>query len=156
MKKTEEKTEAGLNTKSAVARLLAVQALYQALHSGQSIPAVIDEYLAHRVGMEVEGEKLPLPDGVLFKNILNGAQEQMADIDVLIRANSRKAVDGRDIELLLKGILICGTYELMSHQAIDSPLIINDYLNVAHGFYGKSEVGYVNAVLDAVSKALRS
>ena len=155
-KKTEKKAEATLNTKTAVARLLAVQALYQAMHSGQPVSSVINEYLEHRVGMEIEGEKLQPPDGALFKNILNGAQERMADIEVLIRANSRKDVNGRDIELLLKTILICGTFELLSHQAIDSPIIINDYLNITHAFYGKSEVGYVNAVLDAVSKALRS
>ena len=95
--------------------------------------------------------------------------ERRGDIEGLITANSRKRAaptpeinsetaeigpEIRDFEPLLKAILICGVAEILANK-VDSPIIINDYLNVAHGFYGQGEVNLVNAILDSVVSALK-
>lgn len=61
----------------------------------------------------------------------------------------------KELEPLLKSILLCGVCELLEHQDIDAPLIINDYLNVTHAFYEQQQVNFVNGVLGKVTSVLR-
>lgn len=137
------------------ARLLAVQALYQMKQNKQSVKAVYDEYIQHRVDEEIDGQKLVSPDSVLFKKILYGVEERFVELDSVIRANLQKDASDRKVEPLLYSVLICGAYELLAHAEIDAPIIINDYLNVGHSFFEKNEVALINGVLDSVSKVFR-
>ena len=136
------------------ARLSAVQALYQVSQNRQPMRVVLDEYLHHRSGMEVQGERLVLPDEVLLKAILYGVEECRAELESVVDANLKKDAQDRVVEPLLRSILICGAYELLI-QNIDKPIIINDYLNVAHSFYERNEVALINGVLDSVASVFR-
>jgi N utilization substance protein B len=141
--------------KALSARLLAVQALYQSFQLTQPISAAMQEYLDHRIEMDIEGEKLIKPDGVLFSRILTGIEARLQDLGPIITAHVKKKHETRPSEPLIKAIITCGCYEIFAHQDIDSPVIINDYLNVAHGFYDKGEVAFINGVLDSIAKTLR-
>ena len=70
------------------------------------------------------------------------------------------AVDARlspqRLEPLLKAILRAGTYELQHCSDVSTGVIVNDYVDVAHGFFDAKEPGLVNAVLDRLAKTLRS
>lgn len=145
-------TDRDKHLKTLSARLRAVQALYQAMHSGQTIPSVIEEYLYIRTA-DPEDQDVPKPDGVLFKAILNGVAARGADLDALIASHIKK--ENKDTEFLLKAILMCAAWELLANTAVDAPVVINDYLDVAHGFYGKSEIGFLNGVLDALARTVR-
>jgi len=140
------------NAKKLTARLGAVQALYEASQNKKEVELLVNEYLEHRVSMEIEGEEVVQMDGALFKKTLNGAYNNAKDIEDIIHQNYAK---DKDIEPLLKSILLCGGYELMAHQDIDAAIIINDYVNITHSFYEKSESSLVNGILDAVKKAMR-
>ncbi len=144
------KSKPSANAKASSARLAAVQALYQADQNKQSIRSVVDEYLNHRSGMEVEGEQMVQPDGALLKKILYGVDERRPELESIIDSNLNKDAQDRTIEPLLKSILICGTFELLI-QDVDSPIVINDYLNVGHSFYDRNEVALINGVLDSIS-----
>lgn len=146
--------KASPKAKALSARLRAVQALYQAGQNKQSMRAVLDEYLRHRVDMEIDGEKLVQPDGALLKKILYGVDERRPELDAVIEANLNKDAQDRDVEPLLKAVLTCAAYELLV-QDVDSPIIINDYLNVAHAFYERGEVALINGVLDSVARAFQ-
>ncbi len=61
----------------------------------------------------------------------------------------------KELEPLLKSILLCGVCELLEHQDIDAPLIINDYLNVTHAFYEQQQVNFVNGVLGKIASVVR-
>ena len=147
--------------KKKAARMLAAQALYQQLHNPQPAELLANEYLSTRTAMSVEGEDgqevMALPDGVHFKKVVIGADKAQEELSALIAAQMKK--DGQDAakepELLLKAILLCGAYELVYLQDIDSPIIINDYVDVAHGFYEGGEAKLVNAVLDKIAKTVR-
>lgn len=145
--------------KALSARLHAVQALYQMMQNGEATAAqVLDQYLDDaRKGVEIDGEELVQPDGALFKAIFLGAQGRSEELGEVISANFQKGKEGKNtqIEPLLKAILLAASYELLAHNEIDAPIIINDYLNVTHGFYEQGEVNLVNGVLDSVGKALR-
>jgi len=133
------------------ARLYAVQAFYQATQNSQTMRAVLDEYLRYRKDFEIDGVKLVPPDGALFQKILYGVDERRPELESIIDANLVKDATDREIEPLLKAILVCGAYELLIAET-DAPIIINDYLNVAHAFYDRGEVALINGVLDSVSK----
>jgi len=137
------------------ARLLAVQALYQMKQNKQPVKVVYDEYIKHRSEQEVDGQKLVSPDGKLFKHILYGVEERFVELDSVIKANLKKDASDRVVEPLLFSVLVCGAYELLAHSDVDAPIIINDYLNVAHAFFEKNEVALVNGVLDSVAKVFR-
>lgn len=138
------------NAKAISARLSAVQALYQAVQNEQSMRMVLDEYLNHRSDMEIDGQKLVTPDGALLKKILYGVDERRAELEAIVDANLNKDAQDRTVEPLLKAILTCGAYELLVKD-VDAPIIINDYLNVAHSFYDRNEVALINGVLDSIS-----
>ncbi len=139
--------------KNQSARLLAVQAVYQASLNEQALDSVVAEYLEHRVSMEVDGEEIVEPDRGLFTAIVKGVQVRKDDLGSLIAVHTQ--AKGERFEPLLKAIIMCASYELLAECDIDSPIIINDYLNVAHAYFEAGEVGLINAILDNVAKATR-
>lgn len=140
--------------KALSARLRAVQALFQADQNKQSMRAVLDEYLRYRSDMEIDGQKLVQPDGALLKKILFGVDERRPELESVVDANLNKDAQDRHVEPLLRAVMICAAYELLV-QEVDSPIIINDYLNVAHSFFERGEVALINGVLDSISKVFQ-
>ena len=151
-----DKQDGGVSPKAKAlsSRLCAVQAYYQSTQNKQSLRAIVSEYLQHRSDMVIDGEALVQPDGALLQKILFGVDERHIELETIVDANLKKDASDRKVEPLLKAILVCGAYELMVQEQ-DAPLIINDYLNVAHAFYERSEVGLINGVLDSISKIFR-
>lgn len=137
---------------------MAVQAVYQMqMEREQPAALIINEYLSHRSGMEVDGEKMVPPDEKLFKNIVLGVNERLTDLDGIVQANRpQKPGQTPPNEPLLKSVLLCGSYELLAHQDIDYPIIISSYIDVAKGFFQGNEPGLVNGVLDSVRKVTRT
>ena len=143
-----------VKVRKASARLLAVQAVYQAALNEQALSSVAQEYLEHRLGMDIEGEEIVEADRALFSAIVRGVEERKDDLGHVIATHMKNG--GERSEILLKSLLMCAAFELLAHADIDSPIILNDYLNVAHAFFEKGEVSLINGILDSVSKALRS
>lgn len=139
------------------ARLSAVQALYQAMQNDQPIKDAANEFMEDRLEMEIDGEKLVAPDSVALKAILYGVDERFSDLEAVVNGHFQQGKEdaNKKIEPLLKAIFLCGTYELITRQDIDAPIIINDYLNVTHAFYEQGEASLVNGVLDSISKIVR-
>jgi N utilization substance protein B len=138
------------------ARLAAVQGLYEITYNRRPMRAVVEEALAHKEQTESPGFG-HAPDPSLLKRILFGVEERSVELEILLKSVTRRRVGGSATgpEPLLRAGLLCGLYELMAHEDIDAPIIINDYLAVLRAFYGASEVGFANGILDSVARALR-
>ncbi len=134
------------------ARLTAVQAIYQMAMSDMTEREAYEDYVTRRMGKEVEGDNYVPADTELFSKILDGVSKNRDSIRDMVLG----ALNGQKPEPLLQSIMFCGVYELMHHHHIDVPVIINDYVNVTHGFYDQSEANLVNAVLDRQAKNLRA
>jgi len=145
-------SKGSLKARKTAARLFAVQAVYQAIQNKQPPSALHDEFITHRIGMDLEDGVMISPDQPLFRDILSGVTERWGDLQQMITPRLKI---NHDIEPLLTAILVCGTFELLAHQTIDAPIIISDYLNITSSFFESSEPKLVNAVLDALSKELR-
>lgn len=144
------------NAKNAAARLKAAQAVFEHLSTQKPLDEIAKYYIANRLDMTSdgtpEGEDMVPADKALFSKISSGVEARMDDISELMTAAKPNAFDK---ELLLKAIALCGSFELLVHVDIDSPVILNDYLNVTHSFFDQGEVKLMNGVLDKIAKSAR-
>ena len=140
-----------------------MQAVYQSIVLSKKPEELIEEYITYRLGEDIDGEEAVMPDGTLFTAIVLAAGKNRNDLDpVLTDALKRGQKQETDVktdlfasEPLLYSILLCGAGELLTAHDIDPPIIISDYLHVAHAFYGQGEAKLVNAVLDRLAGILR-
>ncbi|SMH52503.1 transcription antitermination factor NusB [Azospirillum agricola] len=137
-------------------RLGAVQALYQIDLTGTPVETVVGEFVAHRLGEEIDGAKFVAGDPQLFADIVRGAIHRRAEVDSVLTA----ALDPRfpldRLELLLRAILRAGAYEIAVHLDTHPRILISEYVDVAHAFFAGREPAMVNGVLDHVARALRA
>jgi N utilization substance protein B len=135
----------------SVARLAAIQALYQMELSGAGVEAVVREFAAHRFDRDLEGERLAAADEVFFAELLRGVVADRQNIDTRISAH---LADGWRLERLdatVRAILRCGVFEL---GTIGTPaqVAIDEYVEIAKSFFGQGpETGFVNGLLDAAA-----
>lgn len=139
----------------SVARLAAVQALYQHAMEGTPVASLLDEFHRHRLGVEVEDIPFADADRVHFDDIVKGVLARAEEVDARI---AEKLAEGWRIERLDKTmvqILRAGTYELLARADVAAPTVITEYVDVAHAFFDEREAKFVNGVLDAVAKTVR-
>ncbi|WP_417461794.1 transcription antitermination factor NusB [Kordiimonas sp.] len=140
----------------SAARLGAVQALYQLEMSDEpKIKMVIEEYIRHRLGAEIEGEQYVDADADLFADIVEGAWQRLDELNDAIKPCLSKDWSLERIEAIVRAILRAGTYELIARPDVPTAVIINEYVDVAHAFYERTEASFVNGVLDKIAKAVR-
>lgn len=145
------------------ARLYAVQGVYQMLANDQSAGSVLEEILYKRIYEPVEDETIVMPDGALLTAVINGVAERREELSEIVLSNYHKNLaslkdDNAQPEApegLVFSVLLCGTYELLSQEDVDPPIIISDYINVGHAFFDRGETKLINGVLDKISKSLR-
>lgn len=141
----------------SAARLGAVQALYQLdMAEKPNVKIVINEFSNHRLGKEIEGDQYSNADITLFSDIVDGAFERLDEIDTNIKKFLTPDWPIDRIEKLLKAILRAGCYEIIARPDVPTPVIINEYVDVAHAFYDRIETSFVNGILDKLAKELRS
>jgi N utilization substance protein B len=145
---------AGLRKRS-VARLAAVQALYQIDLSAAPAETVIAEFLRHRLGREIDGEQYGEADPALFADIVTGTTERRAELDSAISGVLTPDWPLERLETVLRAILRAGAYELLARLDVPARVVISEYLDIAHAFYAGKEPGLVNGVLDRLAHVLR-
>ncbi len=142
-------------TERSAARLAAVQALYQMDVAGKGIVDALAEFEAHWIGREVDGVEFQPAENAFFRDLLSGVVEQQRAVDQRIDATLAEGWPLRRIEAVLRAIMRAGTYELMFRKDVPARVVITEYVDVTHSFYGDDEPGLVNAVLDAITRAVR-
>lgn len=137
----------------SAARLSAVQALYQAESTGESADQIIGEFLEHR--LDREGENEGPVDVDLFTDVVRGTCGRGAEIDDLLSAHLAAGWPLERLDRTLKVLLRAATYELVARADIPAAVILDEYMEVAHAFFGGDEPGFANGVLDQVNHAVR-
>jgi N utilization substance protein B len=141
--------------KRSLARLAAVQALYQIELAGSEPEAVIAEFLAHRLGQEIDGERYADADRAFFRALVSGGSERREDIDRSIAAALPADWPLARLESVLRAIMRAGAYELLACPDVPARVAINEYVEIAHAFFSGKEPGMVNGVLDRLARTLR-
>lgn len=140
----------------SVARLAAVQALYQMEIGGGDWQTVRREFETHRLGAEIEGARYRDADLALFRDILQGVVARQSAIDKLTdRALVERWPLGR-IDATLRALFRAAGHELMARPDIPPKVAIGEYVDVAKAFFSDGkEAKFVNAVLDHMARAAR-
>ncbi|WP_372340434.1 transcription antitermination factor NusB [Parvularcula sp. IMCC14364] len=141
-----------------MARLAAVQALYQMEHAGSGLEGVIREYRDHRLGGELDGAMLRDADAEFFEDMLRGTVELQHKIDNFINRLLREGWSLKRLDATVRSILRCGVYELIRRADVPYRSIIDQYTDIAVSFFeeGSDEAGLVNALLDKASSEVRT
>jgi N utilization substance protein B len=136
----------------SVARLAAVQALYQMEQAGVGSEAVIREFADHRFDKDIEGQRLARADEPFFADIVRGVVEGQEAVDRAIRRRLAKGWRLDRIDAIARSILRAGAFELMRRPDVPAEVAIDEYVEIAKSFFEGPEPGFVNAALDAIAK----
>lgn len=139
----------------SAARLAAVQALYQMETAGQGVEATIREFKDHRLGGEIEGERIHAADAAFFADILRGAVETQKRLDPYLQRQLAQGWRLSRLDATVRAILRAGLYELIRRTDVPYKVVINEYVEIANAFFDGDEPGFVNAILDAAAREAR-
>lgn len=139
----------------SAARLAAVQALYQMDVAQTPLDDIVEEFVEHRLGGEIEGEIYEAADEAHFEDLVRGVVREQRAIDEGVNGSLASGWALARLDSTLRAILRAGTYELRRCKDIPLKVIISEYVDVAHAFFEGDEPGVVNAVLDRLGQGLR-
>lgn len=139
----------------SAARLAAVQALYQMDVGGTDAETVVEEFVHHRFGADLDDAPYPETEEDLFALIVRGVVADQVQID---RAIARCLAEGwtlERIDSIVRAILRAGAFELMHKADVPARVAISEYLDLTHAFFAGPEPAFVNGVLDKLAHRLR-
>jgi len=142
-------------------RVAAVQALFQAEQAGDNPETVIDQFVKHRLG-DLTGQdgfedgRIPDADERLFILVVRETVRRQDAIDRLLSDTLPEDWPLARLDPVLRALMRAGLAELSMADGPPAKVVINEYLDIARGFYTGPEAGLANAVLDKVARSLRS
>ncbi|HEX3575312.1 MAG TPA: transcription antitermination factor NusB [Rhodopila sp.] len=142
-------------------RVAAVQALFQSEQAGDSAETVIDQFVRHRLG-DLEGQdgfedgRIPDAEVPLFTRVVREAVRRQDVIDPLLVDALPEDWPLTRIDPVLRAVMRAGAAELSMKDGPPAKVVINEYLDIARGFFTGPEPGLANAVLDRLARSLRA
>lgn len=139
----------------SLARIAAVQALYQMDMAGTDLNHVIREFETLRFTANDQVAAVGETDAQFFADILRGVVRRQRDIDPAIDEQLATGWRLVRVDSILRAILRGGVFELMERRDVPARVAINEYIEVAHAFFDGDEPKVVNGVLDRLARRLR-
>ena len=142
------------------ARVAAVQALFQSEQGPASPETVIDEFIRFRFG-NVQGSegfedgRVHDVDVKLFSNVVRTAVREQDKLDAMITDLLTADWKIDRLDPVLRALMRAGAAELTMKDGAPARVVINEYLDVAHGFFEGDEPRMANGVLDRMAHMLR-
>jgi len=90
-----------------------------------------------------------------IKDVVKGTLERSDLIEEQINSHLKDDISLTKTDKLLKIILFAAIFELMFRHNTPKKVIINEYVLASEHFLEKIQIGYLNAILDKISKKLR-
>lgn len=128
------------------ARSLAVQALYQWQVTGQT---------AYDIGQQfAQDQDLKGSDRDYFEELLTQVPHHADELDGYLVPSLDRPL--KEVDPVERAILRLGVYELRYRKDVPYRVVINESIELAKTFGGEQGHKYVNSILDAVAKVLRT
>jgi N utilization substance protein B len=142
-------------------RVAAVMALYQSDYMAESAETVIDQFIRHRIGVfpgssGFDDGRIPEADVPLFTSLVRKAAQHGETIDGIVSAHLDKDWPLTKLDPVLRALLRAACTEFWGGKEPPARVVINEYLDIAHGFFGGDEPRFANGVLDAMARTLRA
>ncbi len=139
----------------SVARLAAVQALYQREMEPVPVANLLYEFHHHRLGATIDDVEYADAEVDFFDDLVKGVIARAADLDALIADRLAKGWSLERLDRPMRQILRAGAYELIARPDVPVATIISEYVDVAKAFYDQREAGFANGLLDAIARDVR-
>jgi N utilization substance protein B len=146
-------------------RVAAVQALFQSEQGPENPETVIDQFVRHRLGVvpgdagkageAFEAGRVPDADIPLFARIVRAAAMQQETIDRMLSEALPAEWPLARLDPVLRALLRAGAAELSMADGPPVRVVINEYLDIAHGFFVGDEPRMANGLLDRLAHLLR-
>ena len=91
-----------------------------------------------------------------IKDIVNGTIERNDLITEELEINFKEDLILSHLDKLFQVIIKCAVFELLYKPKTSSKIIIKEYLNASNAFLNTSQTKYLNALLDKISKKIRT
>ena len=142
------------------ARVAAVQALFQTEQGPTSAETVIDEFVRFRFGATEGSEgfedgRVHEVDVRLFSAIVRAAVSEQDKLDAMIAEMLTADWKIERLDPVLRALVRAGAAELTMKNGAPAKVVINEYLDVAHGFFEGDEPRMANGLLDRMAHQLR-
>ena len=90
-----------------------------------------------------------------IKDVVQGSIERKELIQNFINNELSENINENKTELMIKLMIMAGIYEFMFMHKIPIKVVISEYLKVADFFVHESQKGFLNAILEKISKVSR-
>ena len=104
------------------------------------------------------GTKIEFPKNQykkFIKDVVNGTLERSELIEEKIIQYLDNDIDLKKTDKLLKIVLFAAVFELLFKHNNPKKVIISEYVLASEYFLEKVQIGYLNAILDKISKVIR-
>jgi len=134
--------------------------LFQSEQAQENPETVIDQFVRHRLGETAaehgyEDGRIPDAEIPLFAQIVRQAVRQQDTIDLMVADALPSDWPLARIDPVLRALLRAGGAELADTGGAPAKVVINEYLDIARGFFTGPEPGLANAVMDRLARLLR-
>ena len=136
------------------ARLAAVQVIFQYYFSKSDINKIISDF-SNLNEDSLKKKKNNSYDKKLFKKIVLGVCNNQNKIKLLIENNLSENWFYERVDPTMRSIISLGVYELSFCENTPHNVIIDEYVSIAGLFFNKTNTGFVNGILDTISKIIR-
>jgi N utilization substance protein B len=142
--------------KKTIARLAAVQAIYQYTlqNSQQNIDDIAQKVIAFYQDENINNEhslKITLNIGH-FDSLVKLVIKNLEDIDQIISAHLTTTKNLSYMPVLLVALFRVSVCELLFFANIPAKVVINEFTDIAHEMLNENEIGFVNSMLDKIAK----
>lgn len=149
-----EPSSATSRTRSrTIARMAATQALYQCEQTGANPESVIMEFIRHRhiaSTASFDDGHIPDADLNLLEEIVRNTVKRRDSVDRTLGNLLPESWPMDRLDPVLRALLRAAIGEMMTE--LPAQIAINEYLDVAHGFFSGDEPKMVNGILDRFAR----
>lgn len=131
-------------------RQIAVQGIYNILLLGKT-PENMEVFLNELITSASAKQPVTL-DRDYCRNLLEGILFRQGDLETLLKKHSTSKLHSP----LVKAILLAGAFELLVMTELSAKTIVSEYVTQAELYFDVPERPFIHAVLDAISKDVRS
>lgn len=148
-------TKSTPGARRSAARLASVQALYQMDIAGTDLNDVIEQFSLNLLsGTEAPGEQVR-KDSVFFNEVVRGVVRRQREIDPVVDEQLAEGWRLVRVDSTLRAILRAAMFELIDRPDVPVKVVINEYIDVAHAFFGEDEPRVVNGILHHLAERYR-
>ncbi len=138
-----------------MARLAAVQAVFQMLQGEDKASDVVDQFLRFRSGEQDDAGMPAEADRAFFSSLVRGVETDQAALFGLVEGALASDWTLGRMDRLMRAVLVTAVHEMKSRRDVPAPVVLSEYARVAGQFYQGNEPGFVTSVLDRVGRGLR-